>query len=412
MNDQLTRQAELTRMKRVATGVLAGATVLFIITSLLTKYVWWLDFVRAFAEASMIGGIADWFAVTALFRHPLNLPIPHTAIIPRRKDRIAESFGRFVQNNFLSEDVIGEKIRSLDVTRRAAQWLSQPEHGALVAQVVAIGLRAVIEVVKDEDFQDVIEEGVVARLQATEVAPLLGKGLALITAGTRQRDLLAGTLQIAEHLIAQNKDAIRAKIKQETPWWTFGVIDDRIYQKISGTLETTLKEVEADPDHVLHHKFSEILNRFVTELQQDPAVIARGEELKAELLRDPIVRDLAASLWSDIKSVLLQIGAASPSAVPSPIERSITNVGAALLRNELLLTKIDGWVMSSARYLIREYGHEVGHLITQTIRRWDPESTSRRIELQVGRDLQYIRINGAIVGGLAGLVIHIVSLLL
>jgi len=410
--DQAARRAELVRMKRVATGLLVAVTLLFVLATLLTRYWEGMRFVRAFAEAAMVGAIADWFAVTALFRHPLGLKIPHTAIIPTRKDRIAETFGRFVQNNFLSEEIVAEKIRSLHLTRRLAEWISLPEHSAGVAEAAAVGLRAVVEVARDEDFQNLIEQAIVARVEELEVAPLLGKGLALATAGERRSELLAGSLQLASHIIAQNKDAIRTRISRETPWWTFGTIDDRIYQKLVGGIEASLKEVQADPNHALHGRFGALLDRFSADLQSDAAVIARGEALKAEFLHDPLVHEFAASLWNDIKRALSDADSGPAARLRVPIERGIARAGAAVLANESLTAKIDAWLEQGARTLIREYGHEVGQLITTTIQRWDGETTSQRIELQVGKDLQYIRINGTLVGGLVGLVIYCVGLLL
>lgn len=406
------RLAEYKRMRRVATGLLIGATLLFLVSTYLTRYWEWMHFVRAFSEAAMVGGIADWFAVTALFRYPLGLKIPHTAIIPTRKDRLAETFGRFVQNNFLSEEVIAERVRSLQISQRVAAWLSQAQNSAMVAETSMLALRGVLQVVRDEDFQNLIKNAIVARIEELKVAPLGGKLISAVLSDQRRQELLTASLHFLTNLVSQNKELIRQKIKQETPWWTFGTIDDAIYQRVVGGLEKMLQEVQNNPDHELHRRFGEILDRFSQDLQTDPEVIERGEAWKREFLNDQLVNDFANSLWHDIKEALTNIDTGPVARLRVPIEQGIAQAGQALLNNPELRAKIDTALESGVRTLMREYGHEVSKLIAGTIQRWDAETTSNRIELLVGKDLQYIRINGTLVGGLVGLIIYSVSLLL
>jgi uncharacterized membrane-anchored protein YjiN (DUF445 family) len=406
------KETELNQMKRRATALFWIVTLVFVLAAILEKRYDWLRFVRATAEAAMVGAIADWFAVTALFRHPLNIPIPHTAIIPNRKDSIGRSLGGFVRNNFLVREVISTRLRSMNVARRVAHWVSQPEHIQGIAHHAASALTGMIQVVRDEDVQELIERGIITRARSISVAPLLGRMLGMVLSGQRRQELLTGIVQLSAHLLAENKGALREQISRETPWWMPWQVDETIYQKIVGSIQRTLREVQSDPQHPLRDKFNDIVDRFVEDLRHSPDTLARGEALKEELLVDPVVREFSSSLWSDIKTMLLEHSDNPDSDFHQPIQRGVIRFGEALLNDQALLDKIDRWVEQAVLYFIEEYGHEVAQLITQTVSGWDAEATARKIEIQVGRDLQFIRINGTIVGGLVGLLIYCVSLLL
>ena len=405
------RLAELTRMKRFATGLLVAVALIFFITTPFAERNVLVGFVAAFAEAAMVGALADWFAVTALFRHPLGIPIPHTAIIPRRKDRLGQTLGRFVQQNFLNEDVIAARVRSLDVAQHVGTWLCDPRQSGRVADTAADVLGGMGQVVRDDDIQHLIERGIVERVERIPVTPLLGRLLATVASDERRQDLLYALVQLAGQLLEENKSLIRETVSREMPRITFGLLDDAMFRRIVGPIEQTLEQVRSDPNHALRGEFNARLAQFIDGLQRDEGVIARGEELKRDVLRQPVVRELASSIWADIKSALL----APPSHENpdgTPIQRALFAAGQALLNDAALRAKVNQWAEQAARYLAREYGSEVFNLITHTVERWDAEATSRKLELQVGRDLQFIRINGTIVGGLVGLAIHAFTLLL
>jgi uncharacterized membrane-anchored protein YjiN (DUF445 family) len=407
-----TRQLELNRMKLFATGLLVGVALLFVAALLLERRYPWVGFVRAFAEAAMVGALADWFAVTALFRHPLGLPIPHTAIIPRRKDSIGASIGRFVEDNFLSEDVLISRMRSLHVLQRAAGAISQPEVSDQIAKHATTAINNVLLVINDDDVQAVIERSLVARIHATQPAPLLGRALSAVLAGRRQPELVYELVKVVEQLLEENKEAIRIKIRQETPWWLPHSIDQHIAERLFETVGASLHAVSVDPNHPFHDKFHDALYAFIDRLQHDPTTIARGEALKEELLANPIVRELSASLWAEIKAALVAQSDNPHSALYATIEHGVRQFGELLLRDELLAAKIERWVERLVVYASQEYRHQFGQLIAHTVSKWDADVTTNKIELQIGRDLQFIRINGTVVGGLAGLVIYCVSLLL
>jgi len=246
---EINKKAELARMKLVATGLLVLVTIIYIVAVIFEARYPWVGFISATAEAAMVGALADWFAVTALFRHPLGLKIPHTAIIPYRKDAIADQFGNFVKTNFLATEVITSKLRSINAARLAANWISQPENSQLIAQQVAVGIAGVVQVMNDEDVQDMIERSLRARIQSTPVSPLLGHLLSLITSGQRKEELLSGAVKLGLHLLKENRDIIQEKIAQETPWWFPEPVDEAIYKKILTASQKTLQEVSSNPKH-------------------------------------------------------------------------------------------------------------------------------------------------------------------
>jgi uncharacterized membrane-anchored protein YjiN (DUF445 family) len=402
------RQRTLERMKRRATGLLVLMAVVFVVTSILEPQHTWVGYIRATAEASLVGGIADWFAITALFRHPLNIPIPHTAIIPSRKDRIGRSLGNFVQNNFLSPDMLTAKLRAAQISRKAAEWLAKPENARSAASNIAAMLRSVGNVIRDEDVKELLDRSVIEPLRQVPIAPVLAKGLALLTVDDRHQQLLDRVIHGLTRLVAENEALIREKIREESPWWVPKVVDDRIHQKVLGGIERTLFEVGADPDHPLRHQFDELLADWMVQLQDSPEVIARAEAIKHQVLDPETSGRLAASLWEELKQFLGR-QTQSDDGAPGAVARGLSALAQAALEDEALLEKIDGWVIGAVLRVVEQHRGEVGGLIAQTVSSWDPEETSRRIELLVGRDLQFIRINGTLVGGLVGLLIYTIT---
>jgi len=412
LEDDLTKQADLRRMKTIATSLLGFSFVVFIISSIFVEQATWIGFVQATSEAAMVGALADWFAVTALFRYPLGLKIPHTAIIPNRKDEIGMALGRFVKTNFLTGDIVAEKLRSANVTQAVAGWLMATENSALIARHVAAGLATAVQVVKNDDILALIENAVTSRVRSARITPLLGKFLELITSGGRERELVQGTVKLGILLLDENKEAVLEKIGRETPWWLPKNVDLAIYKKMADSLQATLQDVDENPAHPLYQHFDALIARFVEDLQHSPQVQAKEAIWKEEILQDALVRDFSTSLWDDIKTILVERSADPDLELRQSIQRGLVSFSQAVLEDPELIAKLNQWVESGARYIIEEYGYEVEHLIAQTIERWDAKATSRKIELYVGRDLQFIRINGTIVGGLVGLVIHMISLML
>jgi uncharacterized membrane-anchored protein YjiN (DUF445 family) len=407
--DEATKRKQLARMKGRATGLLLVATAVWIASSLLVSRYPWLAYVRATAEASMIGGLADWFAVTALFRHPMGIPIPHTAIVAARKDQIGRSLGNFVSRHFLSRDVLATRLSSLHVAEHLAKWLAVPENSRTLARHAATGLANGARMLADEDVQELIDRVIEERIRKTEVAPLLGQMLSLLTAGDRHQELLDEAIGLLARAVDQNQELIRERIEEESPWWVPGMVDDRIHRKIVTGLDHTLTAVRDDPDHPLRRRFDDALANFVRKLNESPEVRARAEKIKLEILDREAVRRFSSSIWDDAKAALFRYADAPNAFAPTAIERGLVSLGEAVSRDEALLARIDALIADVALHLVDRYQGEVAQLIAQTVTSWDPEVTSDRVELAIGKDLQFIRINGTIVGGLAGLLIYVLA---
>jgi uncharacterized membrane-anchored protein YjiN (DUF445 family) len=406
VTDAETKRLQLDRMKRRATGLLVLMAVVFVVAWQLEAAHPWLGYVRATAEAGMVGGVADWFAITALFRHPLNLPIPHTAIIPQRKDRIGRSLGNFVQNNFLSPEVLGAKLRAARLSRRGAEWLREPEHARAVVRQTAGVLKGAAAVVKDEDVYAFLDRTVIEPLKTRPIAPVLADGLTLLTLNDRHQQLLDRVVQGLWRFVTENDDLIRQRIREESPWWVPRFVDERMHDRIIEGIGRTLLGVQADPDHPLRRQVDDLLIEWIGQLRDSPEAIARAEALKQQVLDDPTSERLTQSLWRELKQVLDRQVAAAEHGAPGGLERGLTALASAALEDEALLAKLDDWLIGAVLRTVEQHRQEVGQLISQTVSAWDPEETSRRIELQVGRDLQFIRINGTLVGGLVGLVLY------
>jgi uncharacterized membrane-anchored protein YjiN (DUF445 family) len=407
--DAEAKQVQLDRMKRRATGLLVVMSAVFLATLVLEPRHPWLGYVRATAEAAMVGGLADWFAITALFRHPLNIPIPHTAIIPNRKDRIGRTLGNFVQHNFLSPEVLGPRLLTLQPSRRAAEWLRQPEHARSLSRHAASALRSATDVVRDEDVHALLERSVIEPLRQRSIAPVLAKGLVLLTADHRHQQLLDRVIHGLGGLIMENEDFIRTRIHEESPWWVPGFVDERVHTRVIAGIQRTLLEVSSDPGHPLRRQFDGLLTDWIVRLQESPEVIARADAVKQQLFDNPTSRGLSASLWSEVKRVLDRQAEPAPMDAPGALERGLIALADGALEDEVLLAKLDGWIVDAALRVVEQHRQEVGTLIEHTVRSWDPGETSRRLELAVGRDLQFVRINGTLVGGLVGLILYTAS---
>ncbi len=409
MQDEAQRQAALDLMKRRATLLLVGATVLFIVARALQAKFPWLHIVVATAEAAMVGGVADWFAVTALFRHPLGIPIPHTAIVPAKKDRVGKTLGAFVQRNFLSRDVIEHRLRSMEVGRRMAEWLAVPDNARTISRNAALALSSATQMLRDDDVQDVIDRSLAQRVRTMHLAPLLGKVLSVMTEDNRHQEVLDEVIRLASRTVNDNADLIRERIERETPWWIPAAVDDKIFKRVLSAIQKLLTELSADPRHALRLKFDTSVAQFVERLNTSPEFAAKVDAWKEEFLDNEAARRFSLSLWNDGKAALAKFAESPESDVPNAMETALTTFGQKALDDPELLAKLDEFAVDIAVFLVARYQDEVAELIETTVAAWDPELTSRRVELAIGRDLQFIRINGTLVGGLVGMLIYLIS---
>jgi uncharacterized membrane-anchored protein YjiN (DUF445 family) len=406
------RRRGLRRMKMVALSFLVGATTVF----LGCRWVQagggaaaWVGYVGAAGEAGMVGALADWFAVTALFTHPLGIPIPHTAIIKRKKDQLGESLGTFVRENFLSPEVVGTKIRDAQIPSRLGKWLSELPHAERVAAESAIVLRVVVEMLRDDDVQLVIDRMIVRRIAEPQWGPPVGRVLSTLLAENRQEALIQLLADRAFQWSLNAGEVIQRVIERDSPTWSPRFIDHLVGDRIHRELMDFTDKVRRNPEHELRRSATRFLFEFADDLQNDDATIARAEAVKEQLMSRDEVTNAAATAWKTLKRLVLE-GVDDPSsALRTRIADAVVQIGESLRDDAELRDKVDNWIVRAAEHLVAQYGVEITAIITDTIERWDAEEASRRIELHVGRDLQFIRVNGTMVGSLAGLVIYAVA---
>jgi uncharacterized membrane-anchored protein YjiN (DUF445 family) len=400
-------------MKRLATGLFLLAAAVFLGCVLLGSDAGpWVGYVRATAEASMVGALADWFAVTALFRHPMGLPIPHTAIIPRKKDQIGASLGTFVQENFLTRAVVEEKLTTVDVPGRLGDFLAAPGRAERLAGDASAALTALTDLLRDEDLQPAVAALVDRRLHATPAAPILARALELVVDGDRHQEVLSVALRGLARFLEENRVVFRAQLGDSSPAWVPDWVDDRVFTRAFNGVQQFLEEVGADPQHELRRAYEARLRTYIHALRTDPSTAGRVEELKKELLEHPAVRQWSGSLWTNAKNAVLAAAADPESELRSRVTGMIRDLARLLQTDPKVRELVQRHAHTVAGYLVERFSGDVADLVGSTVQRWDTEETSSRIELQVGRDLQWIRVNGTVVGGLAGLVIYTIAQLI
>jgi uncharacterized membrane-anchored protein YjiN (DUF445 family) len=403
------REARLALMRRRATLMLVAVTALFLAITFATSADGWIGYVQATAEASMVGALADWFAVVALFRHPLGIPIPHTAIIPERKNQFGETLGDFVQSSFLTPDTIVERIRTAAIGNRLGTWLSQPSNAERVARHVIDAGVAAADLVKDEDVHSALEQFVRDRAEAINLAPIAGRALRMATAEGRHRELVDAAIKGLDRYLDEHRVELHSRFGDQAPWWLPGAVEDRIFDRLVDGFRALLQQVAADPDHRLRRDLDERLASLATELETSPELRARADQLKRDLLEHPAIRMWVISFWTDVKKELRDQADNPDSELRKRLGGAIAGLGRRLSDDPALSARVTEAVESGARYVAQQFSDEIGTIVTTTIERWDAEETSHRLELLLGPDLQFIRINGTVVGGMAGLVLHTIT---
>jgi uncharacterized membrane-anchored protein YjiN (DUF445 family) len=401
-------------MKAVAAGLLLLATAIFAVAQ------WrenagapgWVGYVRSAAEAGMVGALADWFAVTALFRRPLGLPIPHTAIIPSRKDALGHNLGDFVGSNFLAEDVVRDKLRRAEISKRVGYWLDDVDHAERVTSELATAVRGAVQVLRDEDVQAVLEQAVVRKVLDQPWGPPLGRILSQVFADGAHHKLVDLVCDRAYDWVRDNHDTVLRVVSQRAPAWSPRFVDAMIADKVYVEVLSFAWAVKTDPEHQLRKAVDRFLVEFTQDLQHDPKTMQQAVQIQRQVLEHPEVQNVVSSAWSTAKKMLLDAAEDPSSELRVRVRDGLRSWGRRLVAEEPLQAKVDAWLEGAAGYVVTHYRAEILTLITETIERWDAEETSRKIELQVGRDLQFIRINGTVVGALAGLVIHFLAQLL
>lgn len=406
--DDALRRARLVAMQRVATGLLLVAAAAYAL-ALWGEPRWpWLAWVRAFSEAAMVGGIADWFAVTALFRHPLGLPIPHTAIVPRNKERIAAALANFLRDNFLVPSVVARRMRKLDVASALGKWLANPESGDGRLRRGALRLAAdLLDSLDQERLGGMVKGAIGSRLRDLDMGPLAGQALQSAIAEDRHVPLLDSAIRFTARMIATNEAMIRTMVHQRAGSimrWTG--LDETLANAIIDGLYKLVADMADDRGHPLRLKIEDALKRLSFDLQFDPEMHAKVDRLRDDLLENPALHRWLDGLWESSRAALLRFARDPEAFSTGRVSDALRQLGQTLQSDPELAATINRFARRTAVGAAADYGDGIVRLVSDTIRGWDARTLTGRLENAVGRDLQYIRINGTLVGGLVGVAIH------
>ncbi len=393
-------ERRLRRMKWLASGLVAAVAVLFVVTSLLRDSYPALGIVWAFSEAALIGGLADWFAVTALFRHPLGLPIPHTAIVPNRKNEIGRALARFVSDHFLVREVIEVRLARIDLAARLGQWLERESNARLLGRDLTIMLDWLMRAVDSAELRESLNRSLKDALERVPANHALATLIDVLASGNHAQALIDPLVQFGREQLERNRDTIRERIKQRSPWWMPKFVDTEIYDQLVNEFERILNEIGDDPAHPARTDFNARLRNLAHAMRTDPVMLERGGALRDEIVAHPAIQDLLRDLWSRVRGFLRESFAGG-------FEREVRAVGRSILDDDDVRRRLNRWLRELAIYIVENYRAQISEIISGTIEQWDPSATARRIELHIGRDLQFIRINGTLVGGLVGVLLYL-----
>lgn len=396
---------DLAGMKTLALALLGLMLALFALSTLLQPKHPWLGWMRAFAEAASVGAIADWFAVTALFRHPMGLPLPHTAIIPRNKDEIGRTLGRFVEDNFLTPENLARRIAGLDAAGTALHWLAAPGNSQRCARSACELAPGLLENLDDATFRRILDEAVLPHLERLDVAALAGRVLSVMTCGGRHQALLDQGLRVLDTWLGEHRELIREKFS-EASRYTPGVFDHYVVNRFVDGIIALLHEVAVNPEHEVRQRFDAATGAFIQALQASPEHALKGRALVHDIIEHLRTETYYRTVWEDLRRRILADIARPSSAIIAHLADTINATARIVLADEALRTRLDGWVRRGAETLLLRHRRDISTLIDEVVANWDGKEISTRIETEIGPDLQYIRINGTLVGGAAGVLLH------
>jgi uncharacterized membrane-anchored protein YjiN (DUF445 family) len=402
------QRARLVRQRQLATGLLVLMAILFAATRLLPEPSLWVLLVRAASEAALVGGLADWFAVTALFRHPFGLPIPHTAIIPRNKNRIGDGLGHFVERNFLEPELLAAKLRSLDLGQRISHWLATPAHARRMAERLASAVPFVLQSLGDQELRGFLRRTLRDQLRAANVAPPLGRLLEVMTHARHHQVLFDRALVLATELLLRHEERIYAIVSEKSSWWVPPSIDRSIARKLVKGLYELLEELTAH-DHEVRLGFDRAVVELIDKLKHSPEFHARVDALKHEMVENPVVQDYLDAVWDEMRRLVLDDIERSDSRLVTTLADALESLGRNLAREDGMRARLNGALERAVIDLAVPWRHEIGRFIAEVVHSWDTGTVTERLELVVGHDLQYIRINGTLVGALVGVALFLLS---
>lgn len=406
------KRAQLARYKLLATGLLVFAAVVFITCQVVehtTDVGPWIGYVRAAAEAGMVGGLADWFAVTALFRQPLGLPIPHTAIVKNKKDQIGDSLGGFVSDNFLSPALISEKVSQAELPSKLGTWLATPANAETVSREAGKLTANVIRALDPADAEAVIKHAIIDKVAAPEWGPPAGRVLAQLMEEGRTEPVVEELIGWLHRKALGSEELINRLLDERRPVWAPRFVNDIVGDKVYREVVTWTSEVKSNPNHEARQAIERGLRKLAEDLQHDPEMIARVEDIKADIVGSEAITTAPEKLWAQASTSLIAAAEDPTSILREKLRDVAQSWGERLTGDAELRERLNTRLVGAAEFLVKNYGDQVTVIISDTVRRWDADEAVDKIELMVGKDLQYIRLNGTVVGSLAGLVIYTIG---
>ena len=400
----------LRRMQWFASALLMAMALLLAIATAGAAAYPFLIWTRAFAEAAVIGAIADWFAVVALFRHPLGLPIPHTAIIPHNKDRIGEALGHFVEENFLTPENVMRRLVSINLTQVGAQWLATPANSERAASGVCAVVPRFLTMVEDEDVARFLTRALLSELEKLNLSRVAGEVLAVVTSGDEYQVLLSDVLKGMERLIVANQPLILEKFAEASKY-TPGFLDTYIVNRFVEGIVRLLHEVAAEPQHPIRQQFAEGTRDLIEKLETSPEFFARGAAFKQQIIKHLETKPYYRALWNVTKQRILDDIASANPRLRQMIASLLLALGESLARDRTMQQKLNGWLLGALESLMLAHRHQISLLITDVVKSWDAHEVSAKVELEIGKDLQFIRVNGTLVGGCVGIALHALTVL-
>lgn len=410
MNDEAKRK-QLRKYKAFATGLFVLMAVLFIGTTLLQKTIdsHWIGYVRSFSEAAMVGALADWFAVTALFRHPLGLPIPHTNLIENSKQKLGDNLGSFVVTNFLSPENIRPYIQKLKISNFVGEWLGKAKNQDVLLKNLSDIVLDILNKLDDSEVSRFISNKVSEMTDTIKLNAILGNGINYLLDKNDHQRIITNLSSQIKNYIAENDEMIKDRVKKGSYTFIPAFVDNKIADKITSGLSDFFKEIEQDPNHEIRNLITQKIYDFSNELKQDPKWEEEFKNIKNDLLKNDKLNEYSNDIWISIKNTLTKELQDDESSLKKYLSKNLNEFSQNLKNDENFQKKIDDWVRVTAYKYILKNTHQFGNLISSTVGNWQGKELSEKLELEVGKDLQFIRVNGTIVGGLVGLIIYTIA---
>ena len=402
------RRQGLDRQKRIATGLLVLMAVIFIATLWVREPGFWTLLIRTASEAGIVGGLADWFAVTALFRHPLGIPVPHTALVPHNKDRIGENLGTFFARHFLTEEVVLQKLRSADIAEQIGTWLEDEKNAAFFTEYLFGSVPHLLDSLNDKEIQRLINATIRDQFEKVELGPALSRVLALLLQDKGHRRLLDQVLDNVREILIENRDELNHIVMDQSRWWVPRAIDQEMARLIVDAMVELLQDLN-DEEHEIRHRFDAAAFELIDNLEHSSEFKTRANEIKQSLVENAELQLLVGDIWMKLKGLIVDQVNTAPSELRQVITQGLNSFGRRVTEDADLRQRMNRHIETLIIQLVLPWRFAIGQFITEVVQQWDTDMLCDQIELEVGRDLQFIRINGSLVGSLVGAVLFLIT---